>query len=144
MELKYINQLIETSVMESASYGSYFPVVEVGNDFTAWFQAWGLFAFFISSPPLVCWGSVLFLPIIFLIAPLIAVAVYFVGGLIAFFGGTVGGFTILMGIVVFVGGYLFLMFMAIFGNIILIPWFIVTFPLLASGILAVVLSFVSF
>ncbi len=131
--------------MESASYGSYFPVVAAfSDDIRALLLYWGIFTFFISSPPYLCWGSVLFLPLLFLIAPLIAVAVYFVGGLIAFFGGTVGGFTILMLIVVFVGGYLFLMFMAIFGNILLIPYSMVTFPFLVSGIVAEILVFFAF
>ena len=97
--------------MEPASYYAYFPVVEftMGEYTVASFILIAA-AFF----PLASWLSVLLAPLVLLTSP---------------FWVSTGSLMNALGLVIIIPVYFFFMFMAIFGEIILIPWFLLSFPL---------------
>ena len=72
------------------------------------------------TSPFVFGVTLLFSPILILLSPLIIVGAMFASTFLALLGGglPVGGFILVVVL------YLFCVFMAIFGEVILIPWFI--------------------
>ena len=72
------------------------------------------------TSPFVFGLTLLFSPILILLSPLIIVGAMFASTFLALLGGglPVGGFILVVVL------YLFCVFMAIFGEVILIPWFI--------------------
>ena len=66
--------------------------------------------------------TLIFGPFLILFSPLIILGTMFITTFLALFGGGYGGLTF-GGILIVVALYWFCVFMAIFGEIILIPWF---------------------
>ena len=110
--------------MEPASYYAYFPVVEIttGEYVVASFILIAA-AFF----PLASWLSVLLAPLILLSAP---------------FWVTTGSLSNALGLVIIIPVYFFLMLMAIFGEIILIPWSMLSLPMLVVGVVLFIIAWV--
>ena len=77
--------------------------------------------------PLASWLSVLLAPLILLSAP---------------FWVTTGSLSNALGLVIIIPVYFFLMLMAIFGEIILIPWSMLSLPMLVVGVVLFILAWV--
>ena len=109
--------------MEPASYYAYFPVVEftMGEYVVASFILIAA-AFF----PLASWLSVLLAPLVLLTSP---------------FWVTTGSLMNALGLVIIIPVYFFFMFMAIFGEIILIPWAMLSLPMIGVGVTLFIISF---
>ena len=110
--------------MEPASYRAYFPVVEftTGEYVVASFILIAAALF-----PLASWLSVLLAPLILLSAP---------------FWVTTGSLSNALGLVIIIPVYFFLMLMAIFGEIILIPWSMLSLPMLVVGVVLFIIAWV--
>ena len=111
--------------MEPASYRAYFPVVSSG-DSLYYFLA-GIVTIAAAFFPLASWLSVLLAPLILLSAP---------------FWVTTGSLSNALGLVIIIPVYFFLMLMAIFGEIILIPWSMLSLPMLVVGVVLFIIAWV--
>ena len=76
--------------------------------------------------PELCWLSLYISPIMYFLSPVFVVVIIVFGIFINFFGN---GTAFSWDVTLIIAAYLFMVFMAIFGEIILIPWFILSiFP----------------
>ena len=111
--------------MEPASYHAYFPVVSSGNP---WFYFLaGIVTIAAAFFPLASWLSVLLAPLVLLTSP---------------FWVSTGSLANALGLVIIIPVYFFLMLMAIFGEIILIPWSMLSLPMLVVGVVLFILALV--
>ena len=110
--------------MEPALYLAYFPVVEVSQTSNI---LWSVSAVLMIASffPLVCWSSVLFAPLAILLSP------FFVGA---------SSLMNFMNLVIIIPVYFILVFIAIFGEIILIPWSMLSLPMLGVGVLVRIIA----
>ena len=97
----------------------------------------------ISLIPEASWLSVLLTPLLILCSPLIIIGVSFLYTFVVVLGGSGGAALVTASFVIGVGGYLFLIFMAIFGEIILIPMTLLSLPLWGVGGLMLFISSLS-
>ena len=110
--------------MEPASYRAYFPVVSSGDLY--YFLA-GIVTIAAAFFPLASWLSVLLAPLVLLTSP---------------FWVSTGSLANALGLVIIIPVYFFLMLMAIFGEIILIPWSMLSLPMLVVGVVLFILAWV--
>ena len=110
--------------MEPASYRAYFPVVSSG-DSLYYFLA-GIVTIVAAFFPLASWLSVLLAPLVLLTSP---------------FWVSTGSLMNALGLVIIIPVYFFFMFMAIFGEIILIPWAMLSLPMIGVGVTLFIISF---
>ena len=111
--------------MESASYHAYFPVVSSGDSSTYYLLA-GIVTIAAAFFPLASWLSVLLAPLVLLTSP---------------FWVSTGSLANALGLVIIIPVYFFFMFMAIFGEIILIPWAMLSLPMIGVGVTLFIISY---
>ena len=111
--------------MEPASYRAYFPVVSSGD--SLYYVLAGIVTIAAAFFPLASWLSVLLAPLVLLSAP---------------FWVPTGSLSNALGLVIIIPVYFFLMLMAIFGEIILIPWSMLSLPMLVVGVVLFIIAWV--
>ena len=133
-----LSDIILTNMNDILAYkaASLFPIVMESTIATTlqqisyWIIGIGIF-------PELCWLSLYISPIMFFLSPVFVVVIYIFGIFISLFGG---GSAFYGAVTLIIAAYLFMVFMAIFGEIILIPWFILSiFPV----VFGVALYFIS-
>ena len=128
--------------MESASHRSNFPVVEQST-LSYYSELIGWILIGISLFPEASWLSVLLAPLLLFCSPLIFVGVFIFDAVIVVLGGPTAGATFTLFCLIVVICYLLLIFIAFFGEIILIPWALLSLPALGIGGLSLYISSIS-